>query len=81
MALPARTVALRAAIEGALDATADLTCTPAAIRIHAPAPSTLEHDTWKALFAALAAADRWGTTDADGDIRIWAEIDESRGAP
>lgn len=83
MPLPMRALALRTALERATDTPVDFAFTNTAARLTTPAPSTTEVVQWQALLTALAHADRWGTTDADGTVRVWAEIDtpDGRGTP
>jgi hypothetical protein len=55
--------------------TARVKRTSTGTRITIPAPP-LGSDGWALLLEALETADRYGSTDAGGRIRIWAEIEE-----
>ncbi|MEU5664775.1 hypothetical protein [Streptomyces longwoodensis] len=44
-------------------------------RISAPAPAASDWDRWRKAIAVLRQADEWGSSDASGAPRIWAEVD------
>lgn len=75
MQISARVSALRAAVEQASGLTATVKRTSTGTRITIPAPP-LGSDGWALLLEALELADRYGSTDASGGIRVWAEIEE-----
>lgn len=55
--------------------TAEVRHTSTGTRITIPAPP-LGTDGWALLLEALETADRYGSIDAGGRVRVWAEIEE-----
>lgn len=73
MPISLRAVALRTALERALDEPVHVLSTDHGLRVHAPAP--LPSDTrWPPVLVALRSADQWGSTDSTGTLEIWAEV-------
>lgn len=65
---------LRTTLERALDGPVHMLAVNGAIRLHAPAPAGDDIPTWKAVMAAMASADQWGSTSTPVGPEIWAEV-------
>lgn len=74
MPISLRAAALRTALERALSGPVHLLATNGATRLHAPAPPGGDIPAWNAVMAALASADRWGSTSTPGGPEIWADV-------
>ncbi|MFJ1752716.1 hypothetical protein [Kitasatospora sp. NPDC088134] len=70
-----RASGLRAAIERATGALAEVRLSVGSTRISVPCPPD-DAPSWGELLRALRTADRWGSVTADGRTVIWAQIEE-----
>ncbi len=72
--MPARQRAaeLRTDMERVTGCAADVDEYPGHLRISVQAPD--DEDAWRALLEVLASADCWGSSDADGQARVWASV-------
>ncbi|MDN3023824.1 hypothetical protein [Streptomyces sp. S.PB5] len=72
--MPARLRAaeLRTDMERATGSAAEIDEYPTHLRVSVPAP--VGEEIWQALLGVLASADRWGSSDASGQVRVWASV-------
>ncbi|MHA6764435.1 hypothetical protein [Streptacidiphilus sp. PAMC 29251] len=83
MQLSDRAVQLRAALESAADAPAEVTeIGPTRIRIAAPIRARLPHRQYQDALTAVQQGDDWGTSGITGTVTVWAEVSQpGRTAP
>ncbi|MGW1587337.1 hypothetical protein [Streptomyces sp. NPDC002386] len=73
--MPSRATELRADLASVLGAPVRMTVTGSKAQLRAPAPDGSDLDLWQRVIAVLSAADRWGSTDANGTPQVWAEVE------
>lgn len=78
MPVSPRATELRAALERILGEPVQMTVDDDGVRLLAPAPDGSDHGLWQQLLDALAAADEWGSTEANGAPQLWARIREGQ---
>jgi hypothetical protein len=67
-----RAAVLRTDLERVTGCAAEIREYPTHLRVSVPAPS--DQAVWTALLGVLESADCWGSSDADGPVRVWAAV-------
>lgn len=80
MRLTGRALALRAELERAVGAVADVALTSDRIRLTVTVPIDIDEERWRTALHAVQSAHDWGSSDAMGGLVIWAELDPNEGA-
>lgn len=78
MSVNPRAAGLRAELERILGVPVRMTVEDDTARLRAPAPEGADVEAWRRVMDALAAADRWGSSDQTGTPEIWADVTEGR---
>ncbi|WP_435210748.1 hypothetical protein [Streptomyces sp. bgisy034] len=63
---------LRSDMERVTGCAADVDEYPGRLRVSVQAPD--DEEAWRALLEVLACADCWGSSDTDGQVRVWASV-------